>query len=115
MAGGTILEVQGLECKFGGLLAVASFDMQVAEGRITALIGPNGAGKSTVINLLSGFLRPTSGHVILKGRDVTRQPTIGARESRPRAHVPARPPVQATVGFREHASRQQRERQRTND
>src|SRR4029079_15102172 len=45
------------------------------EGRITALIGPNGAGKSTVINLLSGFLRPTSGHVILKGRDVTRQPT----------------------------------------
>ncbi len=75
MAGGTILEVQGLECKFGGLLAVASFDMQVAEGRITALIGPNGAGKSTVINLLSGFLRPTSGHVILKGRDVTRQPT----------------------------------------
>ena len=75
MAGDAILEVQGLECKFGGLLAVASFDMQVAKGRITALIGPNGAGKSTVINLLSGFLTPTSGRVIFKSKNVTGLPT----------------------------------------
>lgn len=74
MADGLILEVQALECSFGGLLAVAGLDMKVAEGCITALIGPNGAGKSTVINLLSGFLTSTGGRIILRGQDVTGLP-----------------------------------------
>jgi branched-chain amino acid transport system ATP-binding protein len=69
-----LLELQGLTCHFGGLHAVSELDMQLPRGQITALIGPNGAGKSTVINLLCGFLVPTSGRVLLKGNDVTGQP-----------------------------------------
>jgi len=74
MSAAPILETQALECRFGGLRAVAALDMQIQPGSITALIGPNGAGKSTVINLLSGFLSPTSGRVMLGGRDVTCEP-----------------------------------------
>jgi ABC-type branched-subunit amino acid transport system ATPase component len=71
MAGVTLLEVDGLNCRFGGVQAVSELDMRLPPGKITALIGPNGAGKSTVINLLCGFLRPSAGTVRLKGGDVT--------------------------------------------
>jgi branched-chain amino acid transport system ATP-binding protein len=69
-----LLELQALTCHFGGLQAVSELEMQLPRGHITALIGPNGAGKSTVINLLCGFLPPTSGRVLLRGNDVTGQP-----------------------------------------
>jgi ABC-type branched-subunit amino acid transport system ATPase component len=61
--------------KFGGLTAVDSASFSVASGTIKALIGPNGAGKSTMLNMLSGLYVPTSGRILVKGRDVTgRQP-----------------------------------------
>ncbi|MFL6797560.1 MAG: ABC transporter ATP-binding protein [Xanthobacteraceae bacterium] len=69
------LEVQDLTCHFGGLQAVSQVDMLLPKGQITALIGPNGAGKSTAINLLCGFLRLTSGRVMLNGNDVTGKPS----------------------------------------
>ena len=68
MTSAALLEVRKLTCHFGGLHAVSELDMQLPAGQITALIGPNGAGKSTVINLLCGFLLPTGGHVLLKGK-----------------------------------------------
>jgi ABC-type branched-subunit amino acid transport system ATPase component len=74
MTSAALLEVRKLTCHFGGLHAVSELDMQLPPGQITALIGPNGAGKSTVINLLCGFLLPTGGHVLLKGKEVTGQP-----------------------------------------
>jgi branched-chain amino acid transport system ATP-binding protein len=57
--------------RFGGLAAVNEVSIDLWQGRIHAVIGPNGAGKSTLTNLLSGELRPTSGRVLLAGRDVT--------------------------------------------
>jgi branched-chain amino acid transport system ATP-binding protein len=50
MAGGTVLRVEHLTMRFGGLLAVDKLSFDVARGGITALIGPNGAGKTTVFN-----------------------------------------------------------------
>lgn len=67
----TLLSVDSLVCRFGGLLAVDSLDMKVAEGEIHALIGPNGAGKSTVINLITGVYRPTAGTVGFRGHALT--------------------------------------------
>jgi branched-chain amino acid transport system ATP-binding protein len=67
-----LLETQGLSKHFGGLAAVNRVDLTVAEGEIVGLIGPNGAGKTTCFNLLSGFLRPTTGAIRFDGEDITR-------------------------------------------
>ena len=65
-----LLTVTELTKNFGGLRAVAGFSFAVEPGEILGLIGPNGAGKTTVFNLITGFLRPTSGHILLEGRSV---------------------------------------------
>src|SRR5438445_843776 len=66
-----LLEARNLSKHFGGLAAVNSLDLTVETGEIVGLIGPNGAGKTTCFNLLSGFLRPTSGRVLFAGEDIT--------------------------------------------
>jgi len=66
-----LLETRGLTKYFGGLAAVSALDFSVSRGEIAGLIGPNGAGKSTVFNLITGFLRPTSGNVLFDGQDIT--------------------------------------------
>jgi branched-chain amino acid transport system ATP-binding protein len=68
-----VLELRGLTRRFGGLVAVAGLDLIVNPGELVGLIGPNGAGKTTVFNLITGFLRPSSGNVIFDGEDITRQ------------------------------------------
>ena len=66
-----ILETRGLSVRFGGIQAVSDVDLHVRKGEILGLIGPNGAGKTTVMDLISGFLTPSPGRVLLKGKDVT--------------------------------------------
>jgi ABC-type branched-subunit amino acid transport system ATPase component len=67
-----LLETRGLCRSFGALAAARDIDFRLEAGARHALIGPNGAGKTTFVNLLSGLIAPTSGEVLLKGRDVTR-------------------------------------------
>ena len=69
-AGKAILSVAGLSKSFGGLRAVHEVGFAVEEGEIFGIIGPNGAGKTTLFNLLNGFIRPDSGRVVLRGRDL---------------------------------------------
>jgi branched-chain amino acid transport system ATP-binding protein len=69
-----ILELRGLSKAFGRNQAVNSLDMVVEEGQIRGLIGPNGSGKTTVFNLISGFLRPSSGRIIYQGQDISNFP-----------------------------------------
>jgi ABC-type branched-subunit amino acid transport system ATPase component len=66
-----ILETIGLEKRFGGIVAAHDISLAIEKGARHALIGPNGAGKTTVINLLTGVLRPTSGRIVLGGKDIT--------------------------------------------
>ena len=68
-----LLKVEQLSKRFGGLEAVADLSYEVAEREILGLIGPNGAGKTTAVNLVSGVIEPTSGRVLLDGREVTGQ------------------------------------------
>jgi branched-chain amino acid transport system ATP-binding protein len=66
-----VLETQDLTRHFRGFRAVDGVGLVVREGMVHALVGPNGAGKTTLFHLLSGFLAPSSGRILLDGRDVT--------------------------------------------
>jgi ABC-type branched-subunit amino acid transport system ATPase component len=66
------LEVSDLTIRYGGTVAVDGVSLEAPLGRVTGLIGPNGAGKTTTFNACSGLLRPSRGHIRLKGREVTR-------------------------------------------
>lgn len=66
-----LLELRDIKRHFGGLWAANGVNMEIAAGEIHALIGPNGAGKTTLIHLISGSLRPDSGHLLFSGKDIT--------------------------------------------
>jgi branched-chain amino acid transport system ATP-binding protein len=77
----SLLEVQQLTRRFGGLLAVNGVDFAVNEGEILAVIGPNGAGKSTLFKLITAFLRPSSGRVVFRGEEISAlKPHVVARK-----------------------------------
>ncbi len=67
-----VLETHNLVKDFAGFRAVDRVNLALEEGKVHALVGPNGAGKTTLFNLLTGFLKPTAGQVVIQGRDVTR-------------------------------------------
>jgi branched-chain amino acid transport system ATP-binding protein len=66
-----LLDVSAISLSFGGLKAVADFDLKLAPGDLQGLIGPNGAGKTTVFNLLTGIYRPDRGEMRLEGEQLT--------------------------------------------
>jgi heme exporter protein A len=65
-----LLEAHGLERRFGNTRAVRGVDVTVGSGDLVAVFGPNGAGKTTLLRMLGGLVRPTSGQVVVKGRDL---------------------------------------------
>ena len=65
-----LLELKQCTVQFGGLTAVAKFDMQVDENDLCGLIGPNGAGKTTIFNIITGVYRPTAGSITFEGRSI---------------------------------------------
>ncbi len=67
----SVLEVQALSKRFGGIVAVDGVSFEVREGEILGIIGPNGSGKSTLFNCILGQLKPSAGEVRLDGRVVT--------------------------------------------
>ena len=67
--GSTVLRVEHLTMRFGGLVAIDDLSFDVKRGTITALIGPNGAGKTTVFNCITGFYKPTEGRIALHRGD----------------------------------------------
>ena len=66
-----LLQTAGLTLLFGGLTALDNVDIAVAAGELRAVIGPNGAGKSSFFNCLTGVLRPSLGHILFDGEDIT--------------------------------------------
>jgi len=69
-----LLSTQKLTKTFGALVAVNDVTLQVQPGTLHAIIGPNGAGKTTLFNLLAGQIAPTSGRIVVDGRDITGTP-----------------------------------------
>jgi len=69
-----LLEIIGLEKRFGGLSALAGVDLHVAEGEVVSVIGPNGAGKTTLFNTITGLYEPDEGAVVFDGQNLVGLP-----------------------------------------
>jgi len=72
--GTDLLRLSDVTKRFGGLTAVDGVSFSVAEGTVHGVIGPNGAGKSTLVNMIAGAIRPTSGEIRFRDREVGRSP-----------------------------------------
>jgi ABC-2 type transport system ATP-binding protein len=67
-----VLSLRNLTCRFGTLAAVDRVDLDVQRGEVLGLLGPNGCGKSTTLNLVLGYLRPSSGTITIAGHDLAK-------------------------------------------
>lgn len=67
-----LLETRNLNVRFGGVHATRDINFSLAEGELRCVIGPNGAGKSTFFKLLTGQVRPTSGQILFRGKDISK-------------------------------------------
>ena len=66
-----LLQVRALSKAFGGVQAVNDVNFELQEGELLGIIGPNGSGKTTLVNLITGFVKSSSGEVVFKGRNIT--------------------------------------------
>jgi branched-chain amino acid transport system ATP-binding protein len=88
----TLLSLQGVSKRFGGLQALSNVTFDLPEGEILGLIGPNGAGKTTLFNAINGVFPPEKGRVIFRDKDVTGlKPYHLARMGMARTHQIVRP------------------------
>jgi len=71
---GSILRVEALTVRFSGFKALNGLNFSIQPGELRVVIGPNGAGKTTLLDVITGKVRPTSGKVLFRGRDLTRLP-----------------------------------------
>jgi branched-chain amino acid transport system ATP-binding protein len=71
MGGEPFLRVEKLRKQFGGVLAVLDVSFELRQGDFLGIIGPNGSGKTTLVNLITGFVKPDSGKVIFRGKNIT--------------------------------------------
>ncbi|QXE91740.1 ABC transporter ATP-binding protein [Geomonas subterranea] len=72
----SILKLDNVTIRFGGLVAVDKVNLEVEKGNIMALIGPNGAGKSTMFNLITGIYTPTEGQISFMGESISGKPAF---------------------------------------
>ena len=71
MGAEVLLDVRGVSKAFGGVHAVEDVSFTLGRGEVMGVIGPNGAGKTTLVNILTGFIKPESGRVLYKGKNIT--------------------------------------------
>jgi putative spermidine/putrescine transport system ATP-binding protein len=70
----TAVSLGGVTKRFGDVVAVDNVSLQIGDGEFFSLLGPSGSGKTTVLRMIAGFERPTEGHIVLHGDDVSNTP-----------------------------------------
>ena len=73
------IDVKNLNKNFGTLQAVKNLTFEADKGEIIALLGPNGAGKSTLMNMITGYLAPSSGKICIQGKDIREAPLFAKK------------------------------------
>ena len=71
-----MIEVKNVTKKYGNFVAVDNISFTVKDGEVVGFLGPNGAGKSTTMNMITGFIEPTDGSIIVNGFDVQKKGII---------------------------------------
>ncbi len=69
-----MIQVENITKKYGSFIAVKNISFEIEEGEIVGFLGPNGAGKSTTMNMITGFIEPSSGKIIVDGYDISKKP-----------------------------------------
>ena len=69
-----MLQLEALEKRFGSTVAVDQLSLELPEGEFLSLLGPSGCGKTTTLRMIAGFETPTSGRILVGGKDITRLP-----------------------------------------
>ena len=69
-----MIEIKNITKKYGSATAVDNISFKIEEGEIIGLLGPNGAGKSTTMNMITGYIEPTEGEIIINGYDISKKP-----------------------------------------
>ena len=69
-----MIEIRHLTKKYGSHVAVSDLNLTLEKGKIYGFLGPNGAGKSTTMNMITGYLAPTEGQVLVDGHDILSEP-----------------------------------------
>lgn len=68
-----MIEVKNVTKKYGSMTAVDNISFEVKDGEVVGFLGPNGAGKSTTMNMITGFIEPTEGQIIINGKDISKK------------------------------------------
>ena len=85
-----MIEVKNLVKKYGDHIAVDNLSFTVEEGQVYGFLGPNGAGKSTTMNMMTGYLAPNSGAVLINGHDIVKEPEAAKKAL---GYLPEQPPL----------------------
>lgn len=75
-----MIQVENITKRYGSFTAVDKINFEIEEGEIVGFLGPNGAGKSTTMNMITGFIEPTSGKIIVDGYDISKKPKKAKRQ-----------------------------------
>lgn len=69
-----MIQVENITKRYGNFTAVDGISFDIDEGEIVGFLGPNGAGKSTTMNMITGFIEPSDGRIIVDGYDISKSP-----------------------------------------
>lgn len=94
-----MIEVKNLTKKYGKHLAVDHLSFQIDKGKVYGFLGPNGAGKSTTMNMMTGYLGPTDGEVIVNGHDIIKEPEAARKCI---GYLPELPPLYTDMTVKEY-------------
>lgn len=75
-----MIQVKNVTKKYGSTIAVDNISFEVKDGEVVGFLGPNGAGKSTTMNMITGFIEPTKGQIIINGNDISKRPRKAKKE-----------------------------------